>query len=117
MDKIIIRQLHVDALIGIHEWEKQNHQPVIIDLDLMFDCSDAAESDDINDALDYFVICEEVTRFVKSSRFELIERLAEEVAQMILKNHPCDEVKLTLLKPNAVNNANTVGIEISRSRQ
>jgi dihydroneopterin aldolase len=117
MDKIIIRQLQIDALIGIHDWEKQNRQPVIIDFDLFFDCTDAAASDDIKDALDYFVICEEVTRFVKSSRFELIERLAEELAQLILAKFPCDEIKLTLLKPNAVANAQSVGIEISRSQQ
>lgn len=117
MDTILIRRLEVNALIGIHEWEKQNRQPVIIDMDLFYDCSDAAASDDIKDALDYFTVCEQVTRFVNSSRFELIERLAEEVAQLVLNNFPCEEIKLTLLKPNAVKNAKAVGIEISRSQQ
>lgn len=117
MDKIIVRQLQVDALIGIHGWEQQNRQPVILDMDLFYDCSDAAASDDIKDALDYFSVCEQVTRFVYSSRFELIERLAEEVAKLILKNFSCEEVKLTLLKPNAVENAQAVGLTISRSQQ
>ena len=117
MDKIIIRQLQVETFIGIHDYEKQQPQPVFFDLDLSFDCSDAATSDDIKDALDYFTVCEQVTRFVQSSRFDLIERLAEEVAQLILSNFPCEELILTLLKPQAVENAQAVGLTISRSQQ
>ncbi|MCB1582492.1 MAG: dihydroneopterin aldolase [Xanthomonadales bacterium] len=117
MDKIIIRQLKVEAFIGIHDWEKQQRQPLLLDLDLSFDCSDAAASDDIKDALDYFTVCKQVTCFIYSSRFELIERLAEEVTQLILHNFPCEEVKLTLLKPQAVGNAQAVGLTISRSQQ
>lgn len=117
MDKIIVRQLQVDAYIGIHDHEKQNRQPLFIDMDLFYDCTNAATSDDIKDALDYFSVCEQVTRFVYSSRFELVERLAEEVAQLILTLFPCAQIKLTLLKPNAVENAKAVGLTISRSRQ
>lgn len=117
MDKIIIRQLKVDAYIGIHDWEKAKRQPVLLDMDISFDCSDAAASDDINDALDYFTVCEQVTRLIHSSRYELIERLAEEVAQWVLNQFPCEEIKLTLLKPDAISNAKSVGITISRSRQ
>lgn len=117
MDKIIIRQLQVETYIGIHDWEKANRQTVLIDMDLSFDCSDAAASDNIKDALDYFTVCEEVTRLVHSARYELIERLAEEVAQWVLNHFPCEEIKLTLLKPDAIRNAKSVGITISRSRQ
>jgi len=116
MDKICIKQLRVDAIIGIHEWEKRSTQPVYIDLDLSFDCRKAAHSDDIKDALDYYAVCQKITHFVRASRFELIERLAEEVAQLVLKEFACKKVKLKLFKPFAVANAQTVGIKISRSQ-
>ncbi|TDR20534.1 dihydroneopterin aldolase [Marinicella litoralis] len=116
MDKILIRQLKVDAIIGIHEWEKQNKQALILDLDLSFDCKPAAKSDDINDTLDYFKVCQQLTDFISASRFELIETLAEKSAQMILDYYPCKKVKLSLFKPEAINNTDAVGVRITRSQ-
>ena len=69
-DKILIRQLEVDTIIGIHDWEKQQTQPLIFDMDLSFDCLPAALTDDIKDALDYFEVCRQVTEYVASSSFE-----------------------------------------------
>ncbi len=113
-DKIIIRQLETNAIIGIHDWEKQQTQPLLFDLDLSFDCRQAAQTDHIEDALDYFEVCRQVTDFVQTSRFELIEKLAQEVANLILKNFSCKKVKLTLFKPQAVENTQSVGISIIR---
>lgn len=113
-DNIFIRQLSVDAIIGIHDWEKTKPQRLLIDLDLSFDCKKAARSDDINDALDYFEVCKQVTELIKSSRFELIESLAEFICEHILNHFPCRKVKLTLFKPQAVPDAKTVGIRIIR---
>ncbi len=113
-DKILIRGLRVDAIIGIHDWEKQNKQPLLFDFDLSHDCTEAAHSDDINHALDYFKVCQQVTQLVEESCFELIEALAEKVADHILKNFPCKKVKLTLLKPDAIDDAETVGLSITR---
>jgi dihydroneopterin aldolase len=117
MDKILIRQLQVDAIIGIHDYEKQQKQPVLIDLDLTFDCLPAAQSDDIKDALDYFAVCERVTHFVSSSRYELIETLAEAITELIFNEFPCEQIELTLCKPNAVANTASVGVQISRWSQ
>ena len=113
-DKILIRQLEVDAFIGIHTWEKQQTQPLYFDLDLSFDCSPAAHSDDIKDALDYFKVCRQVTAFVAASNYELIETLAEQVAALVIKQFACKKIKLTLYKPNAIANTQTVGIRIVR---
>lgn len=116
MDKILIRQLQVDAIIGIHDWEKQHKQPILIDMDLSFDCQQAAVSDDINDALDYFEVCQQITAFVGASHFELIEKLAQSVADLVLNNFPCQKIKLTLFKPDAIANTQAVGIQIKRSQ-
>ncbi len=114
IDKIIIRQLETNAIIGIHDWEKQKTQPLLFDLDLSFDCRKAAQTDDIEDALDYFEVCRQVTEFVQNSRYELIEKLAEEVCALILKQFACNKIKLTLYKPKAVANTQTVGVRIVR---
>ncbi len=113
-DKILIRQLHVDAIIGIHDWEKAQKQPLFIDLDLKYDCLLASKTDDIKDALDYFKVCAEVTEFISNSRFELIETLAEQITQLLFQKFPVKKVKLNLYKPNAVENAQTVGLSITR---
>lgn len=113
-DKILIRELKVDAIIGIHDWEKQQTQPLLIDLDLSFNCNKAAQSDDIKDALDYFDASQQVKKLVETSRFELIETLADRICRHLLDNFPCHKVKLTLYKPEAVADAKTVGICITR---
>ncbi|MFC3192914.1 dihydroneopterin aldolase [Marinicella sediminis] len=117
MDKILIRKLQVDAIIGIHDYEKQQKQPVWLDMDLSFDCLPAAQSDDIRDALDYFKVCERVSHFVASTRYELIEALAEAVTEVVLNEFACEQIELTLYKPNAVANTETVGIQINRWKQ
>ena len=113
-DKILIRQLKIDAIIGIHDWEKQQTQPLLFDMDLSFDCHPAACSDDIKDALDYFEVCRQVTEYVASSSFELIETLAEQVAALVLQRFSCKKIKLTLFKPEAIANTQSVGIRIIR---
>ena len=116
MDKILIRQLQVDAFIGIHDWEKQNKQTLYFDMDLSFDCKTAGRTDNIDDALDYFEVCEQVTTLVSNSQFELIERLAEAVCHLILDQFNCEKIKLTLFKPDAIGNTQSVGVRISRSQ-
>lgn len=113
-DKVLIRQLEVDAIIGIHDWERQQTQTLYFDMDLSFDCRPAAQSDDIKDALDYFDVCQQVTELVSNSRHELIETLAEQVAVSIIKQFACSKIKLTLYKPEAIPNTQTVGVRITR---
>lgn len=114
MDKVLIRGLKVDATIGIHDWEKQIKQPVILDLDLSFDCTKAGQSDDINDALDYYTVSQRLTHMISLSSFELIEALAEKCCQMLLANFPIEQVELTLHKPEAVPNADAVAVQMVR---
>ena len=115
-DLILIRQLQVDAIIGIHEFEKQATQPLLFDLDLGFDCSQAAQSDDIKDALDYFAVCETITSWVAASRCELLESLAAQLINVLFKEYPCESIQLTIHKPQAVGNAQAVGLRLFRQR-
>ena len=114
MDKVLIRGLKVEATIGVHEWEKQIKQPVVLDIDLSYDCHAAGQSDDIKDALDYFTVSQKLSHFISLSHFELIEALAEHCCQLLLKQFPVKKVKLILSKPEAVPNAQSVAVQLVR---
>lgn len=114
MDTVYIKALRVDAVIGVYEWERGIRQPVLIDLDMVVDCAPAAENDDIRLALDYASVSESVTALVANSAYQLVETLAEKIAQEILTSYGVSRVRVRVGKPNAVLNAEEVGVVIER---
>ncbi len=115
MDTVYIDGLKVDAVIGINDWERNIRQQLIIDMEISCDISEAARTDDISFACDYASISERVSIFVSSSHFQLIETLAEQTAQLILKEFSVPKLKLRVSKPNAIDTAENVGVFIERS--
>ena len=115
MDQILIEKLSAHTIIGIHDWERKRKQPIVVDLCL--DCSTqaAAQSDEIQHALDYQQLCNQLTAYIENSNFQLIETLAESCAQFILENFTVARVDLKLCKPEAIENTHTVGVRIIRS--
>ncbi len=116
MDTIFIKALRAETIIGIYEWEKNNKQTVIVDLELATDIRKASETDDIDDTLNYKSITKRLVSYIQSSRFELVETLAEGLARLILQEFAVNELKLTLHKPGALSDADDVGIIIKRAR-
>ncbi len=116
MDKIFIRELRVETVIGIFEWERRIKQTVIIDLELSADIHKAAQSDAIGDTVSYKDVAKRVMQFVEQSEFQLIETLAERITEIILDEFGLQWVKLTLSKPRAVRGSREVGVIIERSR-
>lgn len=117
MDIVYISGLRVDAVIGVYEWEKNIRQPVLIDLDMGFDCSVAAEEDDITLALDYASVSTVITALVDKSRFQLVETLADKVAAEIMSSFSVPWIRVRVGKPNAVLNAREVGVVIERGEK
>jgi dihydroneopterin aldolase len=117
MDKVLIEGLRVNAVIGVFEWERQIEQPVLIDLVMTVDTRAAAISDDIQDAVNYALVAEQVADLTKSLKPQLLETLADRLATMIL-NHftTVQAVQVKVKKPLAVKGAQAVGIEIIRER-
>lgn len=113
-DSIFIQQLTVDTTIGVYEWEKEIKQPLVLDINLLTDTRLAAQTDNINHALDYFKIAEQVTEFIKAHQFELVETVAEQVANLILTQFSVETVTIKVAKPKAVSNAASVGVNITR---
>ena len=114
MDKVFIKNLQVETIIGIFNWEREVRQVVSIDLTMEFDNKKAAKSDDIDDALDYKKIGKRVSSYVERSKFKLVERLAEQIAKLVLKEFPVASLKVSVTKPGALRGSESVGISITR---
>jgi dihydroneopterin aldolase len=116
MDKIFIRTLKTEAIIGIFDWERQVKQTVIIDIEISADVRKAALSDSIEDTLNYKRIAKRVLSFVENSQFHLVETLAEQIAMLILDEFGVATVSITLSKPGAIRSSRDVGVMIERGR-
>src|SRR6187402_1595129 len=112
-----LHNLRIDCIVGIHPHERENPQPVFLDLEIDYDFAPAAESDAIPDAVDYDHVVKMVTELIQSRRFQLIETMAEAVTTMLLEKVPViDRVRLQIRKPNAVPAADNSFVWVERER-
>ncbi|MGH8369659.1 MAG: dihydroneopterin aldolase [Gammaproteobacteria bacterium] len=116
MDIVFIRELRIDTVVGVYDWERRIRQTVILDLDMGTDIRRAAASDKIDDTLDYKTVAKRVSQYVSEQEFQLVETLAENIAAIVLKEFKVSWVKVTLHKPGAVSGSKSVGIIIERTR-
>ena len=117
MDIVFIRELRVDTVIGVYDWERRIRQTVVLDLELASDNRRAAASDSIADAVDYAAISARLLSFIEGSEFQLIETLAEQVATIVLEEFAVPWLRLRLAKPGAVAQARDVGVLIERGER
>ena len=114
MDKVYIKGLKTDAVIGVYDWEQDIRQTLVLDLELASDNRAAAATDGIAEAVDYDAISKRILAYVQASEFQLIETLAEKVAEIVLAEFDIPWVRLKLGKPGAVAEAEDVGVIIER---
>ena len=117
MDIVFIRQLRLDVLIGVYEHERHAPQPLFLDLEMAADVSRAAASDRLEDALDYGAVARMLKEYAESTAFLLLESLAEGCAERVLAGFPVRWLRLTLHKPQALENAQAAGLVIERERR
>lgn len=117
MDIIFLGGLEIKTIIGIYDWERETKQIVAFDIEMAFDIAKAAKSDDIADTLDYKAVSKRVISFVEESQFFLVEKLIEEVANIIRFEFNVPWVKITLNKKGAISGASDVGIVIERGEK
>ena len=115
MDIIYLKELNIDTVIGIYDWERRIKQTVCFDLEMATDIRKAAASDAIEDTLDYKSVAKRLIQFVGESRFQLVETLAERVAETVITEFNVPWVRVSLNKKGAVRHAAGVGILIERS--
>lgn len=117
MDIVFIRELRIDTVIGIYDWEREIRQTVVFDLEMGADIASAAATDAIDDTLDYKAVSKRLIDFVRGSEFQLVETLAERCAAILLEEFGVPWVRLTLNKVGAVSAARDVGVIIERGRR
>lgn len=117
MDTIFLRDLRIDTVIGIYDWERRIRQTVSLDLEMATDIRKAAASDKIDDTLNYKAVAKRIIGFVEQSEFQLIETLAERVADLVLDEFNIPWIRLTLNKTGAVRGARDVGVIIERGER
>ncbi|QIM44332.1 bifunctional dihydroneopterin aldolase/7,8-dihydroneopterin epimerase [Leclercia adecarboxylata] len=116
MDIVFIEQLSVITTIGVYDWEQTIEQKLVFDIEMGWDNVAAAKSDDVNDCLSYADVSEAVISHVEGQRFALVERVAEEVVELLLSRFNSPWVRIKVSKPGAVARAANVGVIIERSK-
>ena len=115
MDKIFLHGLKADTLIGVYEWERQQPQTLLIDLDIGLPPR-RADDDDIGSTVHYGEVCDAVRNSLETRRFHLLETLAEHIASLILHDFSAAWVKVRLVKPGILPDVREVGVEIERGQ-
>ena len=117
MDIIYLNDLRIDTIIGVYEWERKTKQTIILDIEMATDIKKSATSDNLDDTLDYKSVAERLFSYVGDSDFELVEALAEGIAEIILSEFNVPWLRLRLNKLGAVKGVRDVGVIIERGEK
>ncbi len=114
MDIVFLRGLEIETIIGVFDWEREITQKLIIDLEMAADVSKAAVTDQLSDTLNYKAVSKRVRNWVENHHPQLVETMAEGVANLIITEFAVPWVKVTVNKQGAITGAHDVGIIIER---
>lgn len=114
MDIIYLRDLRIETIIGVFDWERRIRQTIVLDLEMATDIRKAAATDNIRDTLDYKAVAKRLIDFVGNSDFQLVETLAERCAGIVLTEFKVPWIRLCVNKQGAVRGARDVGVIIER---
>jgi 7,8-dihydroneopterin aldolase/epimerase/oxygenase len=117
MDAILIRELRVDALIGIHRRERHFMQTLSMDLDIGLPGAAVFASDKVADTIDYEKVVLRVRELAASGQFRLVETFLERVAAVLLDEFGAPWVKVSAAKIGVLANTRFVGVAIERGKR
>ena len=117
MDRVFINDLRIETIIGIYDWERKVRQTISLDLEMGTDIRRSAETDAIEDTLNYKAVAKRLIAFVGDSEYQLVETLAEKIAEIVLNEFDVPWLKLSVHKPGAVRGSRDVGVIIERGEQ
>jgi FolB domain-containing protein len=117
MDKILIKDLLLRGIIGINPEERVNKQDILINMVIYTDIRKAAASDDIADAVNYKSITKRIIAHVEESPDYLVEKMVTDIARIVITEFDVERVQVRLEKPGALRFADSVGIEIERTKE
>ena len=114
MDIVFVDELRFKTVIGCWDWERQLEQEVCVDLQMAWDTRKAADTEELEHALDYKAVSNRVRSFVIESKFELVETAANKIADLIMTEFSVPWVQVKLSKPRAVTGSAAVGVIVER---
>ncbi len=114
MDIVFINDLRIETIIGIYDWERKVKQTISLDLEMGADIRASAATDAIDDTLNYKAVAKRLIDFVGASEYQLVETLAEKIAEIVRSEFEVPWLKLTVRKPGAVRGSRDVGVIIER---
>lgn len=114
MDTIFISELRLEILVGVYDWEREVPQKVQIDLEIALPGADAGTSDRLSDTIDYAAVVGRIEQSLAGSRFGLLEKLAEHVAGLVMREFGSPWVKVSVAKLAPLRNVKKLGITIER---
>lgn len=116
MDKIVIKNLLARGIIGVHDWERKRPQNILINITMFTDTRRAAQTDNLEDCINYSTMSKRVLAHAESVNRLTVEALANDLAKICLEERNVQRVAVRVEKPGAVRFAESVGVEIERSR-
>ena len=116
MARIRVKDLRLRTFIGINEDEILNKQDVLINLTILYPAQEAVRDNDIDHALNYRTITKAIIAHVENNRFALLERLTQELLDLIMTNESVQYAEVEVDKPHALRFAESVSITLAASR-
>src|SRR3989338_5312305 len=113
-DKIIIKNLEIECIVGVRKGERKEKQKVYVTAEIYTNIKKAAKSSNIKDTIDYSSIIKNIKKLLINKNYLLLETMAEDIAELILKNKKANEVRVLLKKPNAIKKGKYAAVEIAR---
>lgn len=117
MDRIFIKDLFTRCVIGVNDGERCHKQDVLINIDLLLDLRKPGRSDQLDDTVNYSALKKRILAMVENSSFNLVEAMAENIAELCLAESLVTQVHVMVEKPTALRYARSVGVEITRERE
>lgn len=113
---LCINNLRASTIIGVNEWERKQKQEVLVSVELQYDVSKAAKTDNIKDAVDYGELARKIIVLGERSSYFLIEKLANAILELVLSEKKVVAAKVRVEKPAAVPAASGVSVEVGSLR-
>ena len=117
-DRIEVRGLELLLYCGVLPEEQARRQPFLFDIDLYLDLTGAGTSDDLEQTVNYGALIDQLNQVLPSERFQLLERLAQRMVEVVLEYPLVDEVTVTVakLRPPVAAHVDTTGVSIHRRK-
>ncbi len=116
MDKVIIKDLLARGIIGVHDWERNRPQNILINITIFTDTRRAAQTDSLDDCINYSTMSKKLLAHAETVNRLTVEALANDLARICLEEQGVQKVIVRVEKPGAVRFSESVGVEIERSR-